>query len=374
MAEPLLGPADPPPFEIVNPDGAARVVLLADHGGRAIPQVLGTLGLGPAELARHIAWDIGIGDVTRRLARRLDAPAVLAGYSRLVIDPNRPPGAPGSIPATSAGIRVPGNEGLTPPEIEERRRALFDPYHAAIAAGLDRREKAGASSALLAIHSFTPDYPGQVRPWTIAASYNRDRRLAGLLIEWLRREPGLVVGDNQPYSVDDESDYTIPVHGERRGLPHFLDRPGGGLADRPGTRADEIRDQRPDHAPHRFVDQAPARDPGMLAQHRPQVAGDDAHARELLHLQEPRAQAVVDVVVVVGDLVGEVGDLRFERGPAPLEKALADVAASADRSSGDGSWVRVSGTSSSRVASSTSPSRATRVGSVPSCAWIRPER
>ncbi|HET6222397.1 MAG TPA: N-formylglutamate amidohydrolase, partial [Dongiaceae bacterium] len=124
---PLLQPGDPPPFEIVNPDGAARLVLIADHAGRAIPRALGSLGLGPAELARHIAWDIGIGDVTRRLARQLGAPALLCGYSRLVIDCNRRLGDPTSIAQESDGIAVPGTRGLAAAERARRVEALFQP-------------------------------------------------------------------------------------------------------------------------------------------------------------------------------------------------------------------------------------------------------
>jgi predicted N-formylglutamate amidohydrolase len=219
---PLLGPADPPPFEIVNPDGAARVVLLADHAGRAVPQALGTLGLGPAELARHIAWDIGIADVTRRLAKRLDAPAILAGYSRLVIDCNRKLGDPTSMPQESDGIAVPGNRALTPAERARRAAALFTPYHDAVARVIDGRRRAGLVPAVVSMHSFTPVMKGFERPWHIGILWNRDPRLPVPVMRRLAAEGDICVGDNEPYSGQDEHGYSIYVHGHDIGLAHVL--------------------------------------------------------------------------------------------------------------------------------------------------------
>jgi predicted N-formylglutamate amidohydrolase len=219
---PLLGPGDPAPFEIVNPDGAARIVLLGDHAGQAIPQVLGTLGLGPAELARHIAWDIGIADVTRRLARRLDAPAVLAGYSRLVIDCNRKLGDPTSMPQESDGVPVPGNRGLTPADRARRVAALFTPYHDAVARVIEGRRRAGLVPAIVSMHSFTPVMRGFERPWHIGILWNRDPRLPVPVMKRLAAEGDIRVGDNEPYSGQDEHGYSIYVHGHDIGLPHVL--------------------------------------------------------------------------------------------------------------------------------------------------------
>ena len=219
---PLLGPGDPPPFEIANPDGAARIVLLGDHAGRAIPQALGTLGLGPAELARHIAWDIGIADVTRRLARRLDAPAVLAGYSRLVIDCNRKLGDPTSMPQESDGVPIPGNRGLTPAGRARRVAALFTPYHDAVARVIDGRRRAGLVPAIVSMHSFTPVMKGFERPWHIGILWNRDPRLPVPVMKRLAAEGDICVGDNEPYSGQDEHGYSIYVHGHDIGLPHVL--------------------------------------------------------------------------------------------------------------------------------------------------------
>jgi len=221
-SEPLLRPGDPPPFEIVNPDGAARVVLIADHAGRAIPQALGTLGLGPAELARHIAWDIGIADVTRRLSKRLDAPAALAGYSRLVIDCNRKLGNPTSMAQESDHVAVPGNRGLTPAQRAQRVDALFTPYHDAVTRILESRLRAGLVPALVSMHSFTPVMNGFERPWHIGILWNRDPRLPLPLMKRLAAEPGLTVGDNEPYSGRAEQGYSIYVHGQDLGIPHVL--------------------------------------------------------------------------------------------------------------------------------------------------------
>jgi predicted N-formylglutamate amidohydrolase len=218
----LLQPGDPPPFEIVNQDGAGRVILIADHAGRAIPRALGSLGVGPAELARHIAWDIGIGEVTRRLARDLDAPAILGGYSRLVIDCNRKLGNPTSIPQESDGTAVPGNCGLSPEDRRRRAEEIHAPYHRAIAHMIEARRRAGPAPALVSMHSFTPVMDGFERPWHVGVLWNRDPRLPVPLIERLRADGALCVGDNEPYSGRDEQGYSIVVHGEALGLPYAL--------------------------------------------------------------------------------------------------------------------------------------------------------
>lgn len=219
---PLLDKGGPPAVELVNPESEATCFLICDHASKHLPQQLGDLGLAKAERESHIGWDIGAADLARRLSSALDAPLVLSGYSRLVIDCNRPLTSLGSIPAASAGIPIPRNRNLNALQIAQRQDALFHPYHEAIAGLLDRRRQRRQPTALFSIHSFTPDFPGQVRPWHIDFAYNRDRRLAGLLLNSFTREHDLTVGNNLPYNVDDESDHSIPVHGERRGLPHVL--------------------------------------------------------------------------------------------------------------------------------------------------------
>ncbi|MGH6725954.1 MAG: N-formylglutamate amidohydrolase [Pseudolabrys sp.] len=216
----LLAPDEPPAVIEYNAAGASRLLLVCDHAGRRIPRRLHDLGLNEADRLRHIAWDIGIAGVGRELADRLDARLVMQPYSRLVIDCNRPPGTPESIVVESEGTRIAGNENLSAPDAELRRGEIFLPYHDTIARHLDARKKAQRPAILISLHSFTPIYAGFARPWQIGVLYNRHHAFSGALLALLRGQSGLTVGDNEPYTVDDETDYTIPVHGERRGIPH----------------------------------------------------------------------------------------------------------------------------------------------------------
>jgi predicted N-formylglutamate amidohydrolase len=214
----LLEGQDVPPVLEDNAAGASPFLLTCDHYGRLIPRRLGDLGLPASELERHIAWDIGIAGVADALSKQLDAHLIAQRYSRLVIDCNRPPGAPGSIPRISEATVIGGNEGLGRDAIEARRRWIFDPYHRRIREAIDARLRASVPTVLVALHSFTPVYAGIARPWHIGTLYHRDTRLPPLLLKLLRAEAELVVGDNEPYAVSDETDYSIPVHGEARGL------------------------------------------------------------------------------------------------------------------------------------------------------------
>ncbi len=216
----LLDPDEPDPVAFDNKEGPSVFFLTCDHAGRAIPRRLDRLGLPQAETLRHIAWDIGIGAVGERLSGLLGAACVRQRYSRLVIDCNRDPAVPSSIPEVSETTEIPGNRGLGAAVRAARQEAIFRPYHARIAAALDRRAAAGRTTALIALHSFTPVFKGEVRPWHAAVLFNRDARLARCLGALLRAEAGLVIGENEPYAVSDVTDYTVPVHGERRGLPH----------------------------------------------------------------------------------------------------------------------------------------------------------
>ena len=218
----LLQPGDPPPFDVINKDGAGRMIVISDHAGRAFPRSLGTLGLSQAELARHIAWDIGIGEVTRRLSRALDAPALLGNYSRLVIDCNRRLDNPTSIAQESDGTPVPGNRGLSSAERKRRADEIHAPYHAAIAHVIAARQRSGLAPALISMHSFTPVMNGFERPWHVGILWKDDPRIPVPLIARLRREDSLCVGDNQPYSGRDEQGYSIFVHGEEIGVPYGL--------------------------------------------------------------------------------------------------------------------------------------------------------
>ncbi len=216
----LLAEDEPPPCQIENPAGKSPFLLICDHAGQRIPRRLGTLGVTEADQQRHIAWDIGAAGVTLKLAAALNATALLQRYSRLVIDCNRPLHSAESIVTTSERTPIPGNDNLNVDEIAQRQHAIFAPYHAAIHRTLDTRRECGQPTLLLALHSFTPVYLDQVRPWHIGLLYNRDPRLARALAAALSTETGLVVGDNEPYTVDDNTDYSIPEYGERRGLLH----------------------------------------------------------------------------------------------------------------------------------------------------------
>ncbi len=216
----LFSDTDPAPVRVLRPDGASDFFLTADHAGRAVPRSLGDLGVLQREWERHIAWDIGIAAVTERLSLALDAVAVLQTYSRLVIDCNRRPDWDSAIPVISEHTEIPGNRDLSEAEREARRREIFDPYHQQIAALLARRMVAGRRTILVAMHSFTPVFKGETRNVEIGVLYNRDARLASIMLDLFRAEGDLAVGDNAPYAITDTSDYTVPTHGEARGLPH----------------------------------------------------------------------------------------------------------------------------------------------------------
>ena len=216
----LLDNDEPRPFQVEHGSGRSAYFLICDHAGTRIPRRLALLGLSEAEVQRHIGWDIGAAAVALKLADILDATLILQPYSRLVIDCNRPLHSSESIVSISELISIPGNQQVCEADVMQRQRELFMPYHARIRQELDTRQQRGQSTALIALHSFTPTYLGQLRPWHIGILYNRDVRLANLLSAALQTEANLVIGDNEPYNVSDDTDFSIPEHGERRGLPH----------------------------------------------------------------------------------------------------------------------------------------------------------
>jgi predicted N-formylglutamate amidohydrolase len=217
-AQRILGMDDVPPVLEVNPEGRSPFLFTCDHYGRRLPRSLGDLGVAEDELARHIAWDIGIAGVAELLAQMLNAHLIAQRYSRLAIDCNRPPQSASSIPVMSEATAIPRNEGISDAEREARRREIFDPYHGRISAAIDGRVQAKRPTVLVALHSFTPVYAGVARPWHVGTLYHRDTILPHHVLRHLRAEGDLVVGDNEPYAVSDLTDYTIPVHGEARGL------------------------------------------------------------------------------------------------------------------------------------------------------------
>lgn len=215
----MLHQTDPDPVITRRPRGSYPLLLTCEHAGRAVPRALGDIGVSQADMDRHIAWDVGALNLAAALSERLDAPLLAQPYSRLVIDCNRPLDAAGLTPTVSDGTRVPANEGLSQAARRARIDAIHTPFHRSIADFIDRRRPA----FLVAIHSFTPHMDGRDRPWHAGFLANRmpetARRMMALVSD---RAPALPVAYNQPYRIEDETDYTIPVHGEARQLPHVL--------------------------------------------------------------------------------------------------------------------------------------------------------
>jgi predicted N-formylglutamate amidohydrolase len=212
----------PAAVEILNEAGRSPFVLICEHASNHIPAEYGKLGLDQKELVRHIAWDIGAADVTRALAKRLDAAAFLAGYSRLLIDLNRPLHVADSIPLRSEATDIVGNHHLSAAERERRARLMFHPFQDNLRAHIEQRATAGRRNILIAIHSFTPVYLGQPRSWHAGVLFDKAEALGQALITQLSRDPMLNVGANVPYSVSAEADYALVVHGDLLGNPAVL--------------------------------------------------------------------------------------------------------------------------------------------------------
>lgn len=234
----LLQADEPPAFEQIEDDQHSPFVIACDHASPRIPRCLGTLGVDEVDRLSHIGWDIGISAVARLMAVELGARVFLTNYSRLVIDCNRPLEVADSVPLQSAGIPIPGNANLSRHAIEQRVTGLFRPYHDGIEAELARRAHLGRHTIYVALHSFTPVLHAAPRPWQVGVLYQRDDRLARIMLQGLRAEPGLNVGDNEPYRVTDSSDYSLIVHGERRKLLHVeLELRQDLISDESGQRA-----------------------------------------------------------------------------------------------------------------------------------------
>lgn len=211
----------PPPVRVLNADGSSPYVLLCEHASRFIPDDEKGLGLPEADLSRHIAWDIGAAQVAEALSRRLDAPLVLAGYSRLLIDLNRPVGSATSIPDVSETTVIPGNLNLSAAERARRVALYFEPYQAAVRQLLDQRIAARKPTTIVGVHSFTPVFKGVARPWHAGILYRKAQRFGLALAEALGGADQ-AIAENEPYQIEDDSDYTVPVHGEARGLDAVL--------------------------------------------------------------------------------------------------------------------------------------------------------
>lgn len=220
----LFSAAEPAAFEIVNEQGKSNLVLVCDHASNYVPACLNKLGLTEDQLNDHIGWDPGAAAVARLLAKDLDAALVLSAYSRLVIDCNRPLASSELIPEQSAGVVVPGNQHLSSYERADRVQSLFIPYHDAIESLLDARLLSDPQNPVifLSIHSFTPFLFDEQRPWHIGVSHKTDDRFAKNLYKALMQQDDIIVGFNEPYPIEDAFDYSIPTHGEARGLPSAM--------------------------------------------------------------------------------------------------------------------------------------------------------
>ncbi|TPM40602.1 N-formylglutamate amidohydrolase [Mesorhizobium sp. B2-3-4] len=212
----------PDAVEVLNEHGRSDIVLLCEHASNHMPAEYGRLGLDAAHLQRHIAWDIGAAEVTRLLSVRLDAPAFLSGYSRLLIDLNRPLGSAGSIPVLSEDTDIPGNTGIDTAERTRRAEIMFSPFHERVAGHLDRRTVEGWPTRIVTIHSFTPVFLGVARPWHAGVLHDHAADLAAKILSGLRTDATLNVAANVPYVISRDADYAVPIHGDDRGIPAVL--------------------------------------------------------------------------------------------------------------------------------------------------------
>ena len=218
----LVTDAEPfAPYEVVPGPRDRGLVVLCDHASNALPPEYGTLGLPPGEFERHIGYDIGAEGVTRGLAERLGASAVLSRFSRLLIDPNRGADDPTLIMRLSDGTVVPGNHPLAPEERRRRIARFHAPYHEAVRMQVEGMVASGRVPIVVSIHSFTPFWKGEPRPWHVGMLSDADRRVNDRLIAILSRDPALCVGDDEPYSGALRND-TMFTHATRRGLPQAL--------------------------------------------------------------------------------------------------------------------------------------------------------
>lgn len=217
----MIASSEAPAYEVIGGDAASGLVLLCDHACNSVPDDLAALGLPAGEFTRHIAFDIGAAALTRGLAEHFGAPAVLSRFSRLVIDPNRGLDDPTLIMRLSDGAVVPGNAGVDVAERARRVERFYAPYDAAIGATIEAVLATGRVPAVFSVHSFTPFWRGVARPWQAAVLWDADPRFAKPLIAGLAAQPGLLVGDNEPYHGALKGD-TLYRHATRRGLAHAL--------------------------------------------------------------------------------------------------------------------------------------------------------
>ncbi|AVX06171.1 N-formylglutamate amidohydrolase [Maritalea myrionectae] len=218
-AQRLLTDADPNPIDFFNPEGDADILLVCEHAGQKVPEKLFGLQLSNSDMDKHIGWDIGAAAVTREMAKLLNAPAILQRYSRLVVDCNRPPEAPDAMPEVADNIPIPGNQNLDRTARQQRIDEIFWPFHHAVEAAIHSKR----FRLVLSIHSFTPQLGDEARPWPLAFLYRGDVATPTKLASFIHQEqPDLAIGMNEPYQIDDESDWFVPQHGETNNIPHSL--------------------------------------------------------------------------------------------------------------------------------------------------------
>lgn len=251
-ARTLLADDEPQPFTVMNARATAPVLLVCDHASRRFPAALGDMGLDPVARRCHLALDIGAGELTERLADSLGVTAVLAQYSRLIVDCNRQLLDPGAYLEFGDGVIVPGNRNLTQEQKRVRADEIFWPYHQAVDAQIQRLRDGECPPSVIAIHSFTPVLNGVSRPWEFGILWDTDRRIAEIMIRELR-EAGFLVGDNEPYSGKAPQDFTIDYHAEQNRLPHV------GVEVRQDLIDDECGVAEISELMHRIIDTVPTR-------------------------------------------------------------------------------------------------------------------
>ena len=212
----------PAPVTVLNEHGASDLALICEHASNFVPSSYDGLGLSHHQLRQHIAYDLGAAELTVALSTRLDAPAFLGNYSRLLVDLNRPPGVPSSMPVISERTDIPGNENLQQDEIDRRLERIFYPFHQRISDFLIKRRNAKRRTVLVSIHSFSPVYAGEWRPFHVGVLFERSAELALSVLRALRRTPNIVAEANVPYHIQVDGDYTVPVHGTRTNTPILL--------------------------------------------------------------------------------------------------------------------------------------------------------
>jgi len=221
VTPPLLGADEPPPVSVINPGGRAKCLLVCDHASNRVPRKLGTLGLAEEELQKHSSWDIGAREATLLFAELLDAQAVIANYSRMVVDLNRRLDHPTIFPTSSEGVPVPGNIEMNEADGALRVDEIYRPYHETLANTVDQYLARGIVPAIISVHSYTPVFYGQLRPWQAAALWVQDPRLPRPFIDGMRAK-GYKVGDNEPYDGRIMRGATTHMHADGRRLPNIL--------------------------------------------------------------------------------------------------------------------------------------------------------